>query len=278
MKMIRTDTWQAQTIEELQNLLMPSEQVLALALFGSALKPDDQFDIWSDLDCLLVVTDDAFSQYYPATGWLSALGTLYARQQSENVFHGTTRACFTDFRWLDFVITTQSKLERLPEWSQVPFYQGVRLLFSRSTHVAHLLSRTWPTPEPTYPSSAGFDEMVNDFWFKAMLASYKVIRDDRLIALHLALDLVRDCCVIGMMLRDRTEGTNVHRHGGTGNYLVARLESIGLNYSVTGILNIIEQSATQFDQLAAQWSDVYDERRFPLVEWLEHIKRRDDIG
>lgn len=99
--MIRPDAWQAQTIEELQTLLMSSTDVLALALFGSALKTNDQFDIWSDLDCLLVVTDDAFSQYYPAIEWLSTLGKLHARQQSDNVFHGTTRVCFTDFRRLD---------------------------------------------------------------------------------------------------------------------------------------------------------------------------------
>lgn len=276
--MIRTDSWQAQTIEELQTLLMSRKHVLALALFGSALKTNDQFDIWSDLDCLLVVTNDAFSQYYPTIEWLSTLGALHAYQQSSNVFHGTTRVCFADFRRLDFVITTQSKLDRLPEWPHIPFCQGVRLLFSRSTQATRLLSQTWPTPKPTYLSWAEFDEMVNDFWFKAMLASYKVIRDDRLIALHLALDLVRDCCVAGMMLRDRAEGTNVHRHGGTGNDIVAKLESGSSNYSAIGILNIIEQSAIQFDQLAAQWSDVYGERRQPLIEWIEHIKHKINSG
>ena len=276
--MIRTDTWQAQAIEELQTLLVSSKDVLALALFISTLKSNGQFDLWSDLDCLLVATDDAFSQYYPSTEWLRTFCELHAYQQSENVFHGTTRACFADFRRLDFVITTQSKLDRLPEWPHIPFCQGVRLLFSRSAHTTRLLSQTWPTPEPIYPSQAEFDEMVNHFWFKAMLASYKVVRDDRLIALHLALDLVRDCCVAGMMLRDRAKGTNVHRQGGTGNDVVARLESDCSNYSAIGILSIIEQSAIQFDQLAALWSDAYGERRYPLIEWLKHIRRRINSG
>jgi len=276
--MIRMDAWQAQSIEELQTLLMSSKDVLALALFGSALKTNDQFDIWSDLDCLLVVTDDALSQYYPSLEWLSTLGKLHAHQQSDNVFHGTTRVCFTDFRRLDFLITTQSKLDRLPEWPHIPFCQGVRLLFTRSTQITRLLSQTWPTPKPTYLSQAEFDEMANHFWFKAMLASYKVIRDDRLIALHLALDLVRDCCVTGMMLRDRAEGRNIHRHGGLGNDIVAKLESGGSNYSAIGILNIIEQSAILFDQLAAQWSDDYGESRCPLIEWIEHIRHKINSG
>lgn len=115
--------------------------------------------------------------------------------------------------------------------------------------------------------------MVDHFWFKAMLASYKVIRNDRLIALHLALDLVRDCCVVAMMLRDRAEGTNIHREGGTGNNVVANLESACSACTVTGILDIIEQSGVQFDQLASQWSEGYREKRYPLIEWLGNIRR-----
>jgi hypothetical protein len=276
--MIRTDVWQIQTIEYLQTLLASSKNILALALFGSAMKDNYQFDIWSDLDCLLVVSDNAFSQYYPAIDWLNNLGELHAYQQSANIFHTTTRACFTDFRRLDFVITTQSQLDRLSEWPSIPFYQGVRLLFSRSAQATHLLAQTWPAPKPTYLLQTEFDEMANHFWYKAMLAAYKTIRNDQLIALHLALDLVRDCCVIGMMLRDRAEGTNIHRYGGVGNDLVAELESVGSSYSATGILNIIEKSAVQFDQLAAQWSDTYREKRQPLIEWLEHIRHKIDLG
>ena len=119
--MIRTDAWHVQAIEELQTMLMSSDDVVALALFGSALQSSSQFDLWSDLDCLLVVKDDTYSQFYPATEWLKSFGELYALQQSENAFRSTTRACFVDFRRLDIVITTQSKLGRLAEWPHVPF-------------------------------------------------------------------------------------------------------------------------------------------------------------
>jgi len=276
--MIRTDAWHVGTIEELQTILTSNDDVLAFALFGSSLQPSSQFDLWSDLDCLLVVKDNAYSQFYPSTTWLRSFGELYALQQFENDFHSTTRACFVDFRRLDIVISTQSKLEQLAEWPHVPFWQGARLLFSRSLQIKELLSQTWPLPKPALPSQPEFDELVDHFWFKAMLASYKVIRNDRLIALHLALDLVRDCCVMGMMLRDRAEGTNIHREGGAGNNVVAKLESACSAYTVKGIVNIIEQSGVQFDQLAAQWSDTYRERRYPLIEWLEHIRRTLNLG
>ncbi|HJR78928.1 MAG TPA: aminoglycoside 6-adenylyltransferase [Anaerolineales bacterium] len=275
--MIGTDAWQEQTAEELRAMLVSNEDVLAFALFGSA-SLTNQFDLWSDLDCLLVVQDKAYPQFYPTMGWLRAFGELYAFHQSENAFHGTTRVCFTDFTRLDIVITTESKINRLAEWQSIPFWQGIRPLFSRSSQITRLLSQTRPSPKPTFPSQLEFDQMVNHFWFKAMLASYKVIRHDRLIALHLALDLVRDCCVIGMMLRDRAEGTNIHREGGMGNNIVAQLERTCADYTVIGILDIIEQSSIQFDQFAAQWSDEYQERRYPLIEWLEHIRGRLNVG
>ena len=276
--MIQTDDWHTQAIEGLQTLLMPSDNVIAFALFGSALPSNDKFDVWSDLDCLLIVKDETYSQFYPATEWLESFGELYTHQQSETIFYGTLRTCFVDFRRLDIVVTTPSRLNRLAEWPRIPFWRGVRLLFSRSHEITQLLSQAWPVPEPTFPSPSQFDEMVDHFWFKAVLASSKVIRDDRLIALHLALDLVRDCCVAGMMLRDRSEGTNIHRVGGLGNHVVANLESTYLSYTAVGILDIIEQSAIQFDQLASLWSEAYHEKRYPLLEWLGQIRRTVSIG
>ena len=270
--MIRTDNWQGQAIEELQTLLSSREDVLALALFGSTVLSGSKPDAWSDLDCLLVVSDEAYPRFFPATDWLHPLGNLFAHQHAENTFHGTLRACFVDFTRIDFVITSPSRLDHSSEWPGVPFWEGVRLLFSRSGEITARLSRGWP-PQPTFPSASRFEETVNHFWFKAMLAGYKVVRDDRLIALHLALDLVRDCCVVGMMLRDRFEGTSIHREGGIGNQVVADLESTCSGYTSNGILDIIEQSAVQFDRLASEWSSAYQEKRYSLLEWLGHIRR-----
>src|SRR5687767_9362760 len=58
--MIRTDNWHIQAIEELQTLLMPRDDAIAFALFGSALRSSDAFNSWSDLDCLLAVKDEAY--------------------------------------------------------------------------------------------------------------------------------------------------------------------------------------------------------------------------
>ena len=211
--MIRMDRWQEQTVEELQSVLRSRQEVVALALFGSTLSSERELDSWSDVDCLLVVSDEAYPGFFPSTSWLHPLGDLFTHQRSENNFHRTLRACLADFRRIDFVITTPSRLD------------------------------------------------------------HKVVRDDRLIALHLALDLVRDCCVLGMMLRDRLEGTHIHREGGIGNTVVADLQNTHADYTRNGILDIIEQSAVQFDRLASEWSEAYAHKRAPLIEWIGQIRR-----
>jgi hypothetical protein len=43
--------------------------------------------------------------------------------------------------------------------------------------------------------------MVQGFRFKSVLAVTKVVRNNLLITLHLAQDLVRDCCVLGSRIR-----------------------------------------------------------------------------
>jgi hypothetical protein len=115
--------------------------------------------------------------------------------------------------------------------------------------------------------------MVSTFWFKGVMAVHKVARDDLLIALHLALDLVRDCCVLGMMLRDRVEGTDDHRTGGMGNQVIAEFGGIRQPPTAAGILGVIEQSSILFDKLAAQWSDSYTDRRQPLLARIRYTQK-----
>ena len=67
--MIRTDAWQAQTLEELHTYLEARPEVVALASYGSTAGPN-RVDQWSDLDCLLVVDEKSFTQYYPSVVWL----------------------------------------------------------------------------------------------------------------------------------------------------------------------------------------------------------------
>jgi hypothetical protein len=79
------------------------------------------------------------------------------------------------------------------------------------------MSRALPPSVPKRMPSDQFEQMTNDFRFKGMLAVAKVARSDLLVALHLSLDLIRDCCVLAMQLRDWETGTDHHRTGDAAN-------------------------------------------------------------
>jgi hypothetical protein len=63
--------------------------------------------------------------------------------------------------------------------------------------------------------------------------------------------------VLGMLLRDRTTGTNIHKHGGTGNQLVAQLKATQKSFTSIGILDSIKASNEIFEKLACEWSPAY---------------------
>jgi predicted nucleotidyltransferase len=269
---IKSDRWQEAAIQDLVRLLQPNEAVRAVALFGTAAQPHP--DVWSDIDLLMVVDEAAKEQFHPAMDWLEPLGDLYTWDQSSSPWTSVTRACFTDFRRIDFVITTEAAMEQVDRWPHVAFWNGTRILFSRSSRVDDVLARVFPRPGPPLISPEEFQQMVNAFWFKGMLTVQKVMRDDLLIALHLALEMVQDCAVLGMLLRDRAEGTAHHRHGGSGNEVVDHLEATRFPYTAAGILDAVEQSSIAFDALASQWSADYQDRRAPLLDWIRLARQR----
>lgn len=271
--MIKKDAWQDDTIRDLVGLLRPDKDVLAVALTGSCARPQAERDVWSDIDLLVVVSERSVSRFFPALDWLHPLGEVYAYEQNSNELTRTTRVCFRDFRRLDVVLTTEAALEQVDSWGSVSFGAGALTLFSRSTLTDMVLARKFERPAPPLISPEQFREMADRFWFKAALAVTKVARDDLLIALHLASDLVRDCCVLGMLLRDRAEGTSYHRHGGIGNAIVARLRGTQRPFDAGGILGSVEQSSVAFDNLAAQWSEEYEERRHPLLAAIKRARR-----
>lgn len=265
-------TWQEAMLNTLIAHFEAEENVLGLVLFGSFSKPEFSTDTWSDLDVLVVVKDNRIERFFPATRWLDHFGRLYTYSQSSDGFTWTTRACFENFNRVDFVITTEGKLSETSKWQGIPFCSGVKVLFSRSRVLDEVTAQHYDRPRLPPVTSEQFLDLVRDFRFKSMLAVYKVVRGDLLIALHLTQDLVRDCCVLGMMLRDRATGTNIHQHGGVGNQLVAQLETTQNPFTPIGILDSIKESNEVFERMAGEWSDSYEEHRGPLLNWIEQAK------
>jgi len=271
---ISKDLWQEATLQTIVSFLNSDEDVQALFVIGSLADNSHSVDAWSDIDLVLVVADLAFSRFYPTLTWLTFSGEIYAYEQQADDFSSVNRICLTDLRRLDFVFIKLSNFNPPEKWVRPAFWKNPRLLFSRSELVTQALASSAILPfVPAAFTNDQFDTLANNFWFKAIVATNKVKRNDLLIAMHLSLELIQDCFVLGMVLRDQATGTTHHREGGLFNQLVAELEVTHQGYSAEGILNSLEQIAIAFDKLGLQWSETYQARRFPLLNWIEFTRQ-----
>lgn len=265
---IQKSLWQESAIQDLMALLIAHEAVRALLLKGSSANPSIQTDTWSDVDVTIVVADGMRDRFFPTTNWLRPLGELYTFSQSVGEYTGTTRACFTDFRRIDCVFVQEADFPTYAHQSE-----AIKPLFSRSLLVDEALAHAIvQSPPPVVVTPEQFEAYVRDFWFKGMLATSKVMRNDLLIATHLALELMQDTCVLAMQLRDRAMGTSHHREGGMGNDFIAQLNTMRHPFTALGILASIEQSCELFDDLAIQWSSDYHKQRQPLLDWIRFAR------
>jgi hypothetical protein len=119
------------------------------------------------------------------------------------------------------------------------------------------------------------ETIVNEFLFKGSLAITKVMRDDLLIAFHLCLDLLRDCCLLQMILPDRQEGRTYHKTGGeAANKFIREFRAIPRSTDSIGILRTIEESIQCFDTLVTEWSPNFRNVGKPLVRAVARAKER----
>jgi predicted nucleotidyltransferase len=266
-----TDHWQPQAIERLTSLLAANDDVLALVLFGSSAHVPEKQDFSSDVDVMVVVRDHTRNRFCATLDWLAPLGEIFAYEYQEDPFAHTIRICLSDFHRFDFVVTAEWELVRVDEWPSVAFWQHRRVLFSRSVVVDSILRKRLGPPTSPLISAEQFAVLVNQFWFKAVTIVNKVMRNDLLSALHLCRDLIQDCLVVAMLLRDRDL---VHRREGIDwNDVAGGLASTPLLPTPSGILDSVEQSIVVYDNLAQQWSAAHRERSGPFRAWLDHARR-----
>jgi hypothetical protein len=98
----------------------------------------------------------------------------------------------------------------------------------------------------------------NDVRFLAALAVCKLGRHDRLIGMHLVLELLQACLVQAMLLRDRDEGTSVHRTGTRRDHLAAEVGRIArLPLDVAVRPNVVERIVDLYGQWRGQLETGY---------------------
>jgi hypothetical protein len=264
--------WQKPLIDQLTALLRGDPDVVGLCLAGSWAQEGAAPDAWSDLDFVVVVTDHALPRLSSGADWLASLGDVYCRALSDDGWLNSVRCYYRDGRRVDCTIVRESLLDRVGEWPYNPFAYGARKLFSRSPLLDGVMERRFRRPE----APGAFEEQARSisdrFWFDGMLAAQKVARGDLLVAFHLALDLIRDCCVLAMMLRDKHTGTNHHRFGGEISEYVAKLQATQHPCSADGILASLEDSARLFDEFAGRLVSGYSKRRQPLLDYIRRVR------
>lgn len=108
------------------------------------------------------------------------------------------------------------------------------------------------------------DAAVNDLRFLLAMAAAKLGRGDRLIGSHLVLEAMQLCLVQAMLLRDRDEGTAVHRYG-TG-----RDAEVDALMAVLGSgLDVLDGVAALFDRWHGELDPTYVADWEPLRRLVE---------
>lgn len=188
----------------------------------------------------------------------------------------TYRLVFEDFKKIDLVIVKKSAVDVIIQPHSGPYWKEINVLFSKSEEITQKIKNTKKENIKTSFTEQLFKDLVNNFWFIASLALYKVIRNDLLIAQHLALDLYKDCLMLGMILRDREMGTNIHKTGGMGNDIAKNLELSLEKISQINLLNLVDNCGKEFDRLCIKWNKNFLSKHSTLHQYIQKAKSEID--
>jgi len=259
-----TPPWQTRALEQLSQYFAAEPDAMALVLTGSLAAADIETDLWSDIDLKIILADQAIDRYYTSLTWLQPFGQLIGVERHAGPYTQTLRVCLEGFKRFDLVFIPESALQSPAVENESLFRQPCVVVWSRmpglEEHIALSVSSI------AYPdvTSDTIVSIAEHFWFKAAVAITKVMRNDLLIGLHLALDLARDCLLLQMLQRDQALRTTIHRTGGWGNAWVEQFAWDSPACSEVKILDLIARSCSSFDELAATLSPDYT-TRWPLL-------------
>jgi len=257
--------WQRTLLNDLSERLRAEEDVRALILTGSLADDSVAEDEWSDLDLAVVVSDNAVSRFFSSRDWLESFGQVVGVEHHDGANVKTVRVCFAPCKRVDVSLIPASVLSRSVKQKGAAVCRAHAVIWSKIPELDSWISSLFL--DRAFAKVVDYDiaQMADNFWFKASVVVGKTMRNDLLVALHLALDLARDCLVLQMMRRDREKGTTIHRFGGFGNDMVSRLCTGSRTYSPVEILDLVTRSGELFDELACDLSPVYTPRSSLLL-------------
>ena len=264
--------WQQSLLNDIRTSLKAQQDVKALALSGSLANKSLVADGWSDIDLTAIVADEAIDRLFSDRSWLESYGDILGLERHDKPGGKLLRVCFAPCRRVDFRLVSDSVLDKEVAHQNAAAGGAYVLLWSKIPIADAFFQGQFQEPIFEGVPERNVAEIVDAFWYKASLATAKIVRNDLLVALHLALDLIRDCLVIQMLLRDKELGTNIHRVGGPGNDILTHLyRQTGGSYPLE-ILKLVKHSTRLFDDLAPQLLPSYTARVELFLPALEQAE------
>lgn len=261
--------WQDEAIVKMETLLKGYEEIEAVVLKGSCANKGIIKDKWSDIDLVIIVSDNKIDSFFPNMDWILPLGEIFAVEQYTGDLTMTTRVCLNNFMRFDLIFILDSKLKNVQNWSYNPFGETYNIIFSNIAELNKFISKLPDNRVFSRTTKAELDVMANNFWFLGIMAIVKVMRGDYLIGSHLAFEMVQQCIVLQMILRDHEKGTNIHRMGGCETIeILEKISIISNSLSPAYILKIINESGFTFDRLSRMLIEGYEGRSHIFNNWV----------
>lgn len=244
-----TATWQDKVIEWAARVAAGDPEITDVFVGGS-FADRKSVDAWSDVDLAVIAAPAALARV-ASPDWVASLGPVWAWDRSGGGDRLTFRAVFYDGRRVDIIAAISPALVGLA---------------GRSLSSSNQLNPTTPRRHEIPDLHA----MANSFRFGAALAVVKVARDDLLIGAHLTLQLLSDCLVLEILLRDLDSRSDHQRADGPRNDIPPRTHAATPSaFSAQSLLGAIKRAAVLFDELAKELDPTYDGDMAPLDSLAE---------
>jgi len=214
-----------------------------------------------------VLNDNSAKKFLNQIDWLKPLGQIFAVDRFISDQEMTLRVCFNNYHRLDFTLINADHFQH------TTLNDACKVLYSKDPNGSKDLISIPAKSKFTAPNKKEVDELINKFWFMGVVAVGKIARKDYLVGSHLALEMAQNCIVLQMMIRDKKKGTNIHRVGESeeteifSGLMREKSESLP-----NQIIELINDSAINFDKLAKEYSPEYVERYPIFKEWITVLR------
>lgn len=193
----------SRTVQRVVEWAEAEENVRAAFLIGSRGESDGQPDRLSDYDVLLFVRDR--SMYESDERWLTAFGTILVKfHDGYEVLGSRVVTRLVQYRGgarIDFSIHDVGLVERITREARLPdmLDAGSRVLVDKDDWASRLPKATGEAYRGSLPTEAGYQAVVNEFWWEVICVAKHLARGELLPARYSQECVIRFQCLVPMV-------------------------------------------------------------------------------